>query len=228
MAIFRKLHTSFWSDSFISELDNDHKLFYIYLMTNERTRQCGVYEITKKQISFDLGYSIDKVCKLLAYFISKNKIKYNEKTNEIGIGNWLKYNSSTSPKVQSCINKEFALVKDSLLIEYVKSIDTQSQEEEEQEEEQEQIYINKLIDKTSLIDCEKLFIEKTLNNWTEHYAKKEALKFYNFYSAKGWVIGKSKMKSLSHAVGGWISRQDKPELVNAPVDRNKTEKMIFY
>ena len=82
--------------------------------------------------------------------------------------------------------------------------------------------------KTSLQDCEKLFIEKTLNNWTEHYAKKEALKFYNFYSAKGWVIGKSKMKSLSHAVGGWISRQDKPELVNAPVDRNKTEKMIFY
>ena len=84
------------------------------------------------------------------------------------------------------------------------------------------------ISKTSLIDCEKLFIEKTLNNWTEHYAKKEALKFYNFYSAKGWVIGKSKMKSLSHAVGGWISRQDKPELINAPVDRNKTEKMIFY
>ena len=82
--------------------------------------------------------------------------------------------------------------------------------------------------KTSLQDCEKLFIEKTLNNWTEHYAKKEALKFYNFYSAKGWVIGKNKMKSLTHAVGGWISRQDKPELINAPVDRNKTEKMIFY
>lgn len=99
---------------------------------------------------------------------------------------------------------------------------------EEEEKEEEDIYINKLIDKTSLQDCEKLFIEKTLNNWTEHYAKKEALKFYNFYSAKGWVIGKSKMKSLSHAVGGWISRQDKPELINAPVDRNKTEKMIFY
>ena len=99
---------------------------------------------------------------------------------------------------------------------------------EEEEKEEEDIYINKLIDKTSLQDCEKLFIEKTLNNWTEHYAKKEALKFYNFYSAKGWVIGKSKMKSLTHAVGGWISRQDKPELINAPVDRNKTEKMIFY
>jgi len=138
MAIFRKIHTSFWSDSFISELDADQKLFYIYLMTNERTRQCGVYEITKKQISFDLGYSMDKVSKLLQYFIKKGKIRYNEETKEMALGNWLKYNSSTSPKVKSCISKEFGLVKDTVLIEYVKSMDTQSQEEEEEEEEEEE------------------------------------------------------------------------------------------
>jgi hypothetical protein len=138
MAIFRKVHTSFWSDSFISDLDNDKKLFYIYLMTNERTRQCGVYEITKKQIAFDLGYSIDKVSILLKYFISKGKIRYNDDTKELALGNWLKYNGSTSPKVQSCINKEFSLVKDTLLIEYVKSIDTHLQEEQEEEEEKEE------------------------------------------------------------------------------------------
>jgi hypothetical protein len=68
---------------------------------------------------------------------------------------------------------------------------------------------------TTLLDCEKLFLEKTAFNWTEQYAKKEAEKFYNFYSAKGWVIGKNKMKSLTHAIGGWISRQDKPETINA-------------
>ena len=28
MAIFRKIHTSIWSDSFFSELDKDKKLFY--------------------------------------------------------------------------------------------------------------------------------------------------------------------------------------------------------
>lgn len=136
MAIFRKIHTSFWSDSFVSELDNDQKLFYIYLMTNERTKQCGVYEITKKQISFDLGYSIDKVSKLLTYFITNGKIRFNDKTNELAVGNWLKYNNSTSPKVQSCINQEFSKVKDTVLIEYVKSMDTHPQEEQEEEEEQ--------------------------------------------------------------------------------------------
>jgi hypothetical protein len=219
MAIFRKVHTSFWSDSFVSELDTDHKLFYIYLMTNERTRQCGVYEITKRQISFDLGYSIDKISKLLSYFIKAGKVKFNEKTNELALGNWLKYNSSTSPKVKSCIDKEFSLVKDTLLIDYVKSMDTQSQEEEEQEEEQEE----KNILDTSLENCIKLFLEKTAYNWTETYATKEAERFYNFYSAKGWMVGKNKMKSVSHAISGWIARNDKPETVNKPISEMSEE-----
>lgn len=62
------------------------------------------------------------------------------------------------------------------------------------------------ISKTTLQDCEKLFLEKTAYNWTEHYAKSEAAKFWNFYGSKGWKVGKEKMKSLPHAVGGWISR----------------------
>jgi hypothetical protein len=137
MAIFRKVHTSFWSDSFVNDLTVDQKLFYIYILTNERTKQCGIYEITKKQICFDLGYSMDKVSILLKYFIDKKKIKYNESTKELAIKNWSKYNYSTSPKVKSCIIKELALVKDRVLIQYLNSIDTLSQEEQEEEQEEE-------------------------------------------------------------------------------------------
>ena len=172
MAIFRKVHTSFWSDSFVSDLDTEHKLFYIYLMTNERTRQCGVYEITKRQISFDLGYSIDKVSRLLTYFIKSGKIKFNDKTNELAVGNWLKYNSSTSPKVKSCIDKEFSLVKDTLLIEYVKSMDTQSQEEQEEEQEEKE-YIDEFDFSKSLIS---LGVDKKLvSEWLKVRQKKKAV-----------------------------------------------------
>ena len=138
MAIFRKIHTSFWSDSFISDLDKDKKLFYLYLLTNERTKQCGIYEITKKQISYDTGYSIDTVSKLLEYFKKSDKIRYNESTNELAIRNWLKYNPCTSPTVKSCVDKEFSQVKDTVLILYAKGMDTHSQEEQEQEQEEEQ------------------------------------------------------------------------------------------
>ena len=138
MAIFRKVHTSFWSDPFIQDLTIEQRYFYLYLLTNEQTKQCGVYEITRKQISFDTGYSMDKVSVLLKYFISKGKIRYNEDTKEMALGKWLKYNNSSSPKIKSCIAKEFEQVKDRVLIEYVRSMDTSSQEEEEQEEEEEQ------------------------------------------------------------------------------------------
>jgi hypothetical protein len=138
MAIFRKIHTSFWSDTFIQELDNEHRLFYLYLLTNERTKQCGIYEISKKQMSFDLGYSIDRVSKLIKYFIKIGKILYSEDTKEIALKNWNKYNGSSSPKVVSCIQSELKQIKDRVLIEYVNGMYTASQEEQEQEEEEEQ------------------------------------------------------------------------------------------
>ena len=138
MAIFRKIHTSFWSDSFISELNPDQKLFYLYILTNERTHQCGIYEITKKQIAFDLGYTMDRVSILLKYFISCGKIRYSEKTNEIAIKNWPKFNESESIKVKTCINEGIEKVKDKVLIEYLYSMDTQPQEEEEEEEKEEE------------------------------------------------------------------------------------------
>jgi len=138
MAIFRKIHTSFWSDTFIQDLDNEHRLFYLYLLTNERTKQCGIYEISKKQMSFDLGYSIDRVSKLIKYFIKIGKILYSEDTKEIALKNWNKYNGSSSPKVVSCIQSELKQIKDRVLIEYVNGIYTASQEEQEQEQEEEQ------------------------------------------------------------------------------------------
>jgi len=232
MAIFRKIHTSFWSDSFIQDLEKDQKLFYLYLLTNERTRQCGVYEITKKQISYDLGYTMDRVSILLEYFIKVGKIKYNNTTKELAIGNWLKYNNSTSPKVKSCIDKEFGYCKDTVLIEYVKSMDTLSQEEEEQEEEKEkekEQIDNFDFKKPSLEDCIELFKTKTAFNWTEDYAVKSANTFYYFYESKNWMVGKNKMKSLNAAIGGWISRDTKPELSkNKSMEQIIEEKKAYF
>jgi len=138
MAIFRKIHTSFWGDSFIQDLTPEQKYFFLYLLTNDKTKQCGIYEITIRQMCYDTGYNDETVKKLLEFFISKGKIRYSEKSKEVALSNWLKYNDSTSPKVKSCVNKELEKVKDRLLIQYLYSIDTHTQEEQEEEEEEEQ------------------------------------------------------------------------------------------
>jgi hypothetical protein len=152
MAIFRKVHVSFWRDEFIEGLTPEQKYFYLYLLTNDRTTQCGIYEITIRQMCFDTGYNDETIKKLLEYFISKGRLMYSESTKEIALKNWTKYNDSNSPKVKACIDKELIKVKNRVLIEYLYSIDTHTQEEEEQEEEkEEEQYIN--------IDFEFFWIE---------------------------------------------------------------------
>lgn len=45
----------------------------------------------------------------------------------------------------------------------------------------------------------------------------EAPKFYNFYAAKDWMMGKNKMKSWTHAAAGWMSRIDKPAKIDTSI-----------
>jgi len=138
MAIFRKIHVSFWKDEFIESLTPEQKYFYLYLMTNDRTKQCGIYEITFRQICYDTGYNEETVKKLIEYFISCDKIRYSFNTKEIALKNWGKYNDSRSPLVLKCIKDELSRVKDRVLIQYIYSIHTELQEEQEEEQEEEE------------------------------------------------------------------------------------------
>lgn len=138
MAIFRKVHVTFWRDEFVEGLTPEQKFFYLYLLTNDRTTQCGIYEITIKQMCYDTGYNDDTIKKLIEYFIGTGKVRYSNDTKEIALKNWVKYNDSNSPKVKACIDNELKKVKNRVLIQYIYSIDTHTQEEEEQEEDKEQ------------------------------------------------------------------------------------------
>ena len=187
MAVFRKIHVTFWSDSFVSNLTDKEKLFYLYLLTNSKTSQLGVYEITKKQISFDLGYSIDTVSNLIKSIEKTDKIRYNEITCEMAIKNWYKYNGNSSIKVKSLTDKESQNIKDKSLIEYIYSIDTVSvlyppkEEEEEQEKEQTE---NKILDDFDLL----------LVDWFQY--KKDKRQSYK--SDKSKLACKNKLINLSN------------------------------
>ncbi|MDO6634111.1 hypothetical protein [Bacillus thuringiensis] len=122
MAKYRHIQTSFWSDPRVSEeMTPEDKFFYLYLLTNEHTHQIGVYRITKKQIAFELGYSIESVKSLLERFIKHHKIVvYNEKTREICILNWGKYNLKKGGKpIEDCIKKELEVIEDLSLVQKV-------------------------------------------------------------------------------------------------------------
>lgn len=138
MAKFRNVSVKFWSDPFIESLTPEKKYFFLYLITNEHTTQCGIYEISIRQMAFETGYNADTVSKLIEFFERSGKVKYSRKTNELAIKNFVKHNPQGSPKVKAFVDKELKHIKDSLLIAYLYGTDTVSQEEQEQEETKEE------------------------------------------------------------------------------------------
>lgn len=111
MTKYRKVHTTFWDDGFVLDLTPEEKYFYLYLMTNSNTTQCGIYELPYRVVEMQTGYNRETVSKLLKRFIDYNKISYNDDTKEIMLINWAKYNFINSPKVKKCIEKELLQVK---------------------------------------------------------------------------------------------------------------------
>lgn len=61
MTNYRKLRTDFWNNPLVEEMTPEDKYFYVYLLTNPHTTRIGIYRIIKKQMAFDLGFSIEAV-----------------------------------------------------------------------------------------------------------------------------------------------------------------------
>lgn len=121
MGIKRIVDTSFWTDGKVDEFSPEDKYFMLYLLTNPFTTQLGIYEISIKQVAFQLGYSVDAVKVLLDRFETKyDMIIYSTKTNEIAIKNFLRHSIIKGGKpVEDCIKKEMSKIKNKSLIDEV-------------------------------------------------------------------------------------------------------------
>lgn len=122
MGIKRIVDVDFWNDEkTLEQFTPEDKLFMLYLMTNPHTKQLGIYKITAKQISFELGYTIEAVNTLIDRFENKyNIIIYSQETREIAILDYLEHSIVKGGKpVEDCIKKEMKEVKNKILIKKV-------------------------------------------------------------------------------------------------------------
>lgn len=113
MALYRTISMSFWTDSkVVDDFTPEDKYFYLYLFTNPHTNLCGCYEISIKQMSYELGYSADSVLMLLKRFSDvHNVIKYSKETKEILLFNWHKYNWTSSEKYRKPLLSQIESIK---------------------------------------------------------------------------------------------------------------------
>lgn len=121
MGIKRIVDSGFWTDGKTDDFTPEDKYFMLYLLTNPFTTQLGIYEISMKQVAFQLGYSVESVQALLDRFESKyGVIIYSRDTREIAILNYLKHSIvKGGAPVRDCLIKEMKQVKNKDLIGYV-------------------------------------------------------------------------------------------------------------
>jgi hypothetical protein len=171
-----------------------------------------------KRIAFELRVDEDIVKSVINdfnLFIIEGDFFYSSSVAER-----LEKRVEISENARNAANKRWAKNADAMPMQCDSNADVMQRKGKEIKEKKENTIDISL---TTLSLVEKIFLDKTAYNWTESYAKKEAEKFYNFYASKGWKVGKEKMKSLPHAIGGWISRNEKPETVNAPKEETERE-----
>ena len=122
MAKFRNIKTSFWTDGkVVDDFSPEDKYFFLYLLTNPKTTQLGIYEFVPKVAAFDMGYSKEVVNVLLDRFENKyDLIRYSKSTGEIAIKNYLRHAVVKGGKpVFDCLKAEEQQVKDRSLINYL-------------------------------------------------------------------------------------------------------------
>lgn len=94
---------SFWTDSYIENLDPIEKLLFIYLLTNPLCNIAGIYQIQTKRIAFEIGIEKDMVEKLLKRLQDDDKIIRH--SDWLLIVNHAKHQAFSNPNVTAGIKR---------------------------------------------------------------------------------------------------------------------------
>jgi len=200
MAKQRYINTKFWDDEYISNLDPSEKLLFLYCLTNPATNISGAYEIPLKRIATDTGFDKDMNLKMFIRFERDDKIVYRD--GWIVILNFIKHQNTESSTVRKGISENLKnapqWVTDTLCIRYGEGI----------------IYLNLNLDLNSNLDLTKEGDKPTIKKQSDIppslYEVSEYISlntfgldaqwFIDYYSARGWMVGRYKMKDWQAAI----------------------------
>ncbi len=119
----RIIQTKIWKDLYFASLQQDEKLLFLYLLTNERINLSGIYELTDREILFDTGIKEEDLKKNKKKFSTDNKIHFIN--GWVKVINHDKYNSYTGEKNDLAKDRELSFVP-KYVIDYQYPIDTPS------------------------------------------------------------------------------------------------------
>ena len=112
MSTFKQVHNKFWQNDFVLGLTAEERYFYIYLITNSMTNQCGIFKFNRRLAELETGYNAEQIEKYLVRFQDYGKVVISSTTTEVMLVNWFKHNFKSNKKEIALINKELKDIKD--------------------------------------------------------------------------------------------------------------------
>ena len=227
MAVYRNIQTTFWTDAKVAdEFTPEDKYFYLYLFTNPHTNLCGCYEISRKQMSWETGYSIETIDRLIERFATVHEvIRFDQNTRELLLINWHKYNWTSSVKFRKPLLKQIESIKCSkfkdFLMEIYKDTDTVSIPYQYGMDTTVTVSVTDTVSDTD--KKKRKFTPPSVDEVRAYCNERgngvDPEQFVAFYTSKGWKVGNNPMKDWKAAVITWEKR-NKAEV---PVKRNNSK-----
>lgn len=229
MATYRQVYGDFWNDSkVVNKFTPEDRYFFLYLLTNSHTNICGCYEISYRQMAWETGYNEETIKKLMKRMeFELDVIRYSDKTNEVLILKWHKYNWNSSPKVVKSLQTVSEYIKDEEFKKYIISLldgDTipypyHIQSDGYGMDTSVSVSVS-VSDSVSASDIKKIPPKK---EDVEAYCKEKGYtfdvnRFYDYYESNGWKVGKNKMKDWRAAVRSWAARQREDPKKQSAID----------
>ena len=209
---FRIIRNSFWTDpKVLDEFSPEDKLFWMYVLTNPRTTQLGIYEFSLSDASRHTGYTKTTIEVLLNRFENTyGMLKYNSVTGEVAIKNYLRHSIVTGGKpVMDCLMKEAKKIKDESLFTYVfdnlkRYKDLNKTVQEFMESMSGDVVIDSQKEQNGNAPTQRQILEHNFNILYAEYPKKvgrtEAFKRYCAWVTNGRTVSGKKTKLTNQQI----------------------------
>jgi len=109
----RIIQTKIYKDDYFASLNRAEKLLFLYLLTNERVNLIGIYEITGREIKFDLDLNEDELISAKERLVADKKFVFLN--NWVKIINYEKYNNYSGSQNVKAKEKEISLLPKDLI-----------------------------------------------------------------------------------------------------------------
>jgi hypothetical protein len=115
--MYTGIYDSFWTDRKVEDLPDEAKLLFLYLITCPHRNIIGFYRLPKKYIAADLGWSVERVSKVLETLCEAGLIGYDEAVSIVLVRKFLRHNTIENPNMQKAAVKKINELEDNCLFE---------------------------------------------------------------------------------------------------------------